>query len=45
MDFSEPLAACGLKVVKCRQVIEFMKVCEYSRSMSFFHLGKKVIYI
>ena len=29
VDFSEAIAACDLKVGRCRQVIEFMKVCEY----------------
>ena len=27
--FSEPIAACDLKVGRCRQLIEIMKVCEY----------------
>ena len=27
--FSETNAACDLKVGRCRQVIEIMKVCEY----------------
>ena len=35
-DFSETIAACDLKVGRCRQLIEIMKVCEYKRSMSFF---------
>ena len=29
VDFSETIAACDLKVCKCRQLIEFMKVGEY----------------
>ena len=29
VDFSETIAASGLKVGICRQLIEFMKVCEY----------------
>ena len=29
VDFSETIAACDLKVVRCRQLFEFMKVCEY----------------
>ena len=28
MDFSETIAASDLKVGRCRQLIEFMKVCE-----------------
>ena len=26
--FSETIAVCDLKVGRCRQLIEFMKVCE-----------------
>ena len=29
VDFSETIAACDLKVGRCRQVIEFMMFCEY----------------
>ena len=29
VDFSETIAACDLKGIRCRQLIEFMKVCEY----------------
>ena len=29
VDFSESLAASDLKVGRCRQLIEVMKVCEY----------------
>ena len=29
MDFSEIIAACDLKVGRCRQLIEFMKEYEY----------------
>ena len=29
VDFSESSAPCDLKVGRCRQLIEFMKVCEY----------------
>ena len=29
VDFSETVKACDLKVGRCRQIIEFMKVCEY----------------
>ena len=41
VDFSETIAACDLKVGRCRQLIEFMKVCEYSRSRSFLDLGPR----
>ena len=40
MDFSEPVAACVLKVGRFIQVIEFMKVCEYSMSRSFLTITK-----
>ena len=29
VDFSETIKACDLKVGTSRQLIEFMKVCEY----------------
>ena len=29
VDFSESTAPCDLKVCRCRQLIEFMKVCGY----------------
>ena len=35
--FSESIAACDLKVGRCRQLIEIMKVCEYWRSRSFLY--------
>ena len=39
VDFSEIIAASDLKVGRCRQLTEFMKVCEYLRSRSFlYHL-------
>ena len=28
VDFSETIAACDLKVGRCRQLIQIMKVCE-----------------
>ena len=37
VDFSETIAACDLKVCRCRRLIEIMKVCEYLRSRSFLH--------
>ena len=36
VDFSETIAASDLKVGRCRQLIEFMKLCEYRRSGHFF---------
>ena len=41
MDFSENIAACHLKVGRCRQLIEFMKACEYLTSGSFLDLGPR----
>ena len=35
--FSETTAASDLKVGRCRQLIEVMKVCEYRRSRSFLY--------
>ena len=29
VDFSETIAACDLIVGRCRQLITFMKICEY----------------
>ena len=29
LDFSETIEACDLKVGRCGQLIEIMKVCEY----------------
>ena len=37
LDFSETIAACDLKVDRCRRLIEMMKVCEYWRSRSFHY--------
>ena len=37
VDFSDTIAVCDLKVGRCRQLIDIMKVCEYSRSRSFLY--------
>ena len=39
VDLSETIAACDLKVDRCRQLIEIMKVhvCEYGRSRPFLY--------
>ena len=29
VDFSETIADCDLKVGRCRELIELIKVCEY----------------
>ena len=41
MDFSETIAACDLKVGRCRQLIKLMKVCGYPRSRSYLDLGPR----
>ena len=41
VDCSKTIAARDLKVGRYRQIIEFMKVCEYVRSRSF----PKAIYV
>ena len=41
VDSLEILAACDLKVGKCRQLTEFMKLCEYIRSRSFLDIGPR----
>ena len=41
VDFSESIDACDLKVGRYRQLIDFMKVCEYRRSRSLLDLGPR----
>ena len=41
VDSSETIAVFDLKVSRCRQLIEFMEVCEYSRTVSLFDLGPR----
>ena len=41
VDFSEIIEAFDLKVGKYRQLIDFMKVCEYLRSRSLLDLGPR----
>ena len=41
VDFSETIEACDLKVGRYRQLINFMKVCEYWRSRSFLDFGPR----
>ena len=40
LNFSGNFETCDLKVGRYRQLIDLMKCCEYSRSMSFFTLTK-----
>ena len=44
VDFSETIAACDLKVGRCRQLIELMKECEYSRSRSYLNFSPRSLY-
>ena len=44
VDFSETIAASDLKVARCRQLIEFMKLCEYRRSRSFLYNIFQILY-
>ena len=39
MDFLKTVAASHMKIARSRQLIEIMKVCEYSRS--FLDLGPR----
>ena len=41
VDFSKYIAACDMKIGRCRQLIKLMKICEYSRSRSFLDLGQR----
>ena len=38
MDFSETVVVCDIKVGRCSQLNEYMKLYEYQRSRSFIHL-------
>ena len=40
-EFLETIACCDLNGGRCRQLIEFMKVCKYLSSMSFLDLGPR----
>ena len=40
-DFSEIIAACDVKVGRCRQLIELMKICDYLMPRSFLNLGPR----
>ena len=37
VEISETIAGSDLKVGRCRQLIELMKLCEYRRSRSFLY--------
>ena len=39
MDFSEIILVCDIKVGRCSQLNEYMKLYEYQRSRSFIDLG------
>ena len=42
VDFSEAIGASDLKVGRSRQLIELMKICEYSMSRSFLHIDPRL---
>ena len=50
MDFSKTIAACDLNIGRCRQLIDLMKVYEYSRSyldlgpMSVIYENQKMLF-
>ena len=41
VDFLESIEACDLNVGRYRQLIEYMKICEYLRSRSLLDLGPR----
>ena len=44
VDFSETIAASDVKIGRCRQLNEFMKVCEYLRSRSFLYENLNMLF-
>ena len=38
---SESIAACDLKVGRCRQLVELIELCEFRRSRPFLDLGPR----
>ena len=38
-SFSETIVVCDIKVGRCSQLNEYMKLYEYQRSRSFIYLG------
>ena len=45
VDFSETIAASDLKIGRCTQLIEFMRICEYSSSITFLNHWHNVMYV
>ena len=45
VDFSEIIAACDLKVCRCRQLIEIMQVCKYLSQGHFFTIYFPGLYV
>ena len=41
VNFSETIAASDMKVSRSIHLIEYMKICEYWRLMSFLDLGPR----
>ena len=44
MDILQTVAACDLKVARCRQLLESMKVSNYLRPSSFLDLDRSFKY-
>ena len=44
MDFLKTVAARDLKSGRCKQLIEYMKVCDKFRSRSSLDLGQSVVH-
>ena len=44
MDFFKTIAARGLKSGRCKQLMEWMKVCDKYRSRSSLDLGQSVVH-
>ena len=42
VDFAETIEPCDLKVGRYRQLIDFMKVCEYFLTLAQGHLHTKI---
>ena len=42
MDFSETIVVCDIKVGRCRQLHEYMKLYEYQRSRSLIYIGRNL---
>ena len=41
MDFSETIVVCDIKYGRCRQLNEYINLCECQKSRSFIDLGPR----